>query len=47
MNEIFLSVKQLDAGLTSLGLLEVCKRAFHTDNSGRQEILDYKAVVSL
>ena len=50
MNEIFLSVKRLDAGLTSLRGLEVCKRATHTDVGGRQEILDvllYKAVVSL
>jgi len=42
MNEIFLSVKQLDAGLTSLRGLEVRKRAFHTDSSGRQEIVDVK-----
>ena len=40
MNEIFLSVEQLDAGLTSLRGLEVFKRAIHTDDGGRYEILD-------
>jgi hypothetical protein len=40
MNEIFLSVKQLNADLTILRGLETCKRAIHTENGGRQEILD-------
>jgi hypothetical protein len=40
MNAIFLSVKRLDSGLTSLREMEMCKRAIHTDNGGRQEILD-------